>query len=52
MLKAGMFSKLSHVTVKTLRYYGRMGLLEPAGMDRFTNRRSYSTKQLPRLSRS
>ncbi len=51
MFKIGEFSKLSHVTVKTLRYYDRIGLLKPAEVDRFTNYRYYSAGQLPRLNR-
>jgi DNA-binding transcriptional MerR regulator len=51
MFKIGEFSKLSHVTVKTLRYYDRIGLLQPAEVDRFTNYRYYSASQLPRLNR-
>ncbi len=36
MFKIGDFSKLSQVTVKTLRYYDDIGLLKPIGVDRFT----------------
>ncbi len=51
MFKIGEFSKLSHVTVKTLRHYDRMGLLKPAQTDPFTGYRYYSAAQLPRLNR-
>jgi len=51
MFKIGEFSKLSHVTVKTLRYYDKIGLLKPAEVDRFTSYRYYSASQLPRLNR-
>lgn len=51
MFKIGEFSKLSQVTVKTLRYYDRIGLLKPAEVDRFTSYRYYSASQLPRLNR-
>jgi len=51
MFKIGEFSRLSHVTVKTLRYYDKIGLLEPAEVDRFTSYRYYSASQLPRLNR-
>jgi len=51
MLKIGDFSKLAHVTVKTLRYYARLGLLQPAWTDRFTGYRYYTLEQLPRLNR-
>jgi len=51
VFKIGEFSKLSHVTVKTLRYYDKIGLLKPTEVDRFTNYRYYSASQLPRLNR-
>ncbi len=51
MFKIGEFSKLSQVTVKTLRYYDEIGLLKPARIDRFTSYRYYSASQLPRLNR-
>ena len=51
MLKIGDLSKLSRVSVKTLRYYDEMGLLKPAQVDRFTGYRYYSFDQLPRLNR-
>lgn len=51
MFKIGEFSKLSQVTVKTLRYYDNIGLLKPAKVDRFTSYRYYSASQLPRLNR-
>jgi predicted transcriptional regulator YdeE/DNA-binding transcriptional MerR regulator len=51
MLKIGDFSKLAQVSVKTLRHYGRLGLLKPAWVDRFTGYRYYSLDQLPRLNR-
>jgi DNA-binding transcriptional MerR regulator len=51
MFRIGEFSKLSHVTVKTLRYYDKIGLLKPAEVDRFTHYRYYSASQLPRLNR-
>ena len=51
MFKIGEFSKLSQVTVKTLRYYDEIGLLKPAEVDRFTSYRYYSASQLPRLNR-
>jgi len=51
VIKIGLFSKLSQVPVKTLRYYDEIGLLEPAEIDRFTGYRYYSVTQLPRLNR-
>ncbi len=51
MLKIGDFSKLSMVSVKTLRYYDELGLLKPARVDEFTGYRYYSASQMPRLNR-
>lgn len=51
MLKIGDFSRLSFVSVKTLRYYDEFGLLKPAAVDEFTGYRLYSAEQLPRLHR-
>jgi effector-binding domain-containing protein len=51
MFKIGQFSRFSQVTVKTLRYYDKIGLLKPAEVDRFTGYRYYSASQLPRLNR-
>jgi effector-binding domain-containing protein len=51
MFKIGDFSKLSRVSVKTLRYYDEVGLLKPIQIDRFTGYRFYSVDQLPRLNR-
>src|SRR5579864_8428056 len=51
MMKIGDFSKLSQVSIKTLRYYDEMGLLKPTEIDRFTSYRYYSVSQLPRLNR-
>jgi effector-binding domain-containing protein len=51
MFKIGQFSRFSQVTVKTLRYYDKIGLLKPAEIDRFTGYRYYSASQLPRLNR-
>jgi DNA-binding transcriptional MerR regulator len=51
MFKIGDFSKLSQVSVKTLRFYDELGLLKPVEVDRFTGYRYYSAGQLPRLNR-
>lgn len=51
MLKIGDFSKLAHVTVKTLRHYAELGLLSPIWTDRFSGYRYYTLEQLPRLNR-
>ncbi|MBR4782169.1 MAG: MerR family DNA-binding transcriptional regulator, partial [Lachnospiraceae bacterium] len=39
MIKIGEFSKLSHLTIKALRFYEREGLLKPASVDEWNNYR-------------
>ncbi len=51
MLKIGAFSKLSHLTVKTLRFYEKEGLLIPAAVDKWNGYRSYETSQLADAAR-
>ena len=51
MLKIGDFSKLAQVSIKALRHYGKLGLLKPTWIDRFTSYRYYALDQLPRLNR-
>ena len=51
MLKIGEFSKLSMLTVKTLRFYEKEGLLEPASVDEWTGYRLYRTDQLHQAAR-
>lgn len=51
MLKIGDFSRIGQVTIKTLRYYDRVGLLVPAEVDRFTGHRYYAYSQLTRLKK-
>ncbi len=51
MFKVGEFSKLSQVSVKTLRYYDELGLLKPSQVDKFTSYRYYRANQLLRLNR-
>jgi DNA-binding transcriptional MerR regulator len=46
-LTIGDFSRATHMTVKTLRHYHRVGLLEPADVDQFTGHRRYTTDQIP-----
>lgn len=46
MLKIGEFSKLSHITVKALRFYEKEGILMPASIDEWTGYRFYETEQL------
>lgn len=51
MIRIVDFSKLGRVTVKNLRHYDEVGLLEPAHVDPFTGYRHYTYEQLPRLNR-
>ncbi len=51
MLRIGEFSKIAQVSIKTLRYYDRLGLLKPAHIDRYNGYRYYNLSQLPRLNR-
>ena len=46
MLKIGEFSKLSHLTIKALRFYEKEGLLTPKSIDDKTGYRFYETRQL------
>ncbi|HEV2639570.1 MAG TPA: MerR family transcriptional regulator [Actinocrinis sp.] len=46
-LSIGDFSRATHLSVKTLRHYHQIGLLEPADIDPVTGYRRYSTDQLP-----
>lgn len=47
MLKIGLFSKLSRISVRMLRHYDEMGLLKPETIDSFSGYRYYSETQLP-----
>lgn len=51
MIKIGDFSKLAHVSIKTLHHYDDLGLLHPVHVDRYTGYRSYEIGQLSRLNR-
>ena len=46
MLKISEFSKLSHLTIKALRFYEKEGLLKPASVDEWSGYRFYETSQL------
>ena len=46
MLKISDFSKLSHLTIKALRFYEKEGLLSPASVDEWSSYRFYETSQL------
>ncbi|SES11053.1 MerR family transcriptional regulator [Salipaludibacillus aurantiacus] len=49
MYRIGLFSKISKTTVKTLRYYDDIGLLQPAYTDETNGYRFYTTDQLVQL---
>src|SRR5579863_3484033 len=46
-LTIGDFSRATHLSIKTLRYYHRVQLLEPAQVDPDTGYRRYTTDQIP-----
>lgn len=46
-LTIGDFSRATQLSVKTLRHYHRVGLLEPADIDTGTGYRRYTTDQIP-----
>lgn len=51
MFKIGDFSKLGRISIKMLRHYDELGLLEPCHVDEATGYRYYSAGQIPRLNR-
>jgi len=51
MIKIGDFSKLAHVSIKTLHHYDALGLLKPVHVDRYSGYRYYEIGQLSRLNR-
>ncbi len=51
MFRISDFSRLTRVTIKTLRHYDRLGLLVPARVDPVTRYRWYSAAQVARLHR-
>ena len=51
MLQIGEFSQLGQVTVRALRHYAQLGLLEPAHVDGSSGYRYYHLDQLPELHR-
>jgi len=51
MLRIGEFSKLTKTTIKTLRYYDKVGLLKPAFVDSATAYRYYTEEQLVTMRR-
>jgi DNA-binding transcriptional MerR regulator len=46
-LTIGDFSRVTFLSVKTLRHYHRVGLLEPADVDPVTGYRRYTSAQIP-----
>jgi DNA-binding transcriptional MerR regulator/effector-binding domain-containing protein len=46
-LSIGDFSRATHLSVKTLRHYHRVGLLAPADVDADTGYRRYTIDQIP-----
>jgi DNA-binding transcriptional MerR regulator len=51
VFKISDFSKLSQVSMRTLRYYDEIGLLKPVHVDSETGYRYYLVEQLSRLQR-
>ena len=51
MLKIGIFSKLSRISVRMLRYYEEAGLLIPEQVDSATGYRYYGEGQLVEAER-
>ena len=47
LLTIGDFSRMTHLSVKALRHYHDVGLLEPAEMDRSSGYRFYEADQVP-----
>jgi DNA-binding transcriptional MerR regulator len=46
-LPIGEFSRATHLSIKTLRHYHRVGLLEPADTDPHTGYRRCTSAQIP-----
>jgi DNA-binding transcriptional MerR regulator len=46
-LSIGDFARATHVSVKMLRHYHQIGLLEPTAVDSHTGYRRYTTDQIP-----
>lgn len=51
MLKIGEFARLSQVSMKTLRHYDRLGLLQPSQIDPENGYRLYQLEQLADMMR-
>ena len=50
MLQIGEFSKICHVSVKTLHHYDKIGLLVPTEVDRITGYRFYQLEQIDTMN--
>ena len=46
MYQIGEFSYLAETTIKTIRYYDKIGLLKPKKIDEFTKYRYYDEYQI------
>jgi DNA-binding transcriptional MerR regulator/effector-binding domain-containing protein len=46
-VSVGRFATMTHLSIKTLRHYHQVGLLEPAEVDPHTGYRYYTLEQLP-----
>jgi len=51
MFRIGEFSRIARVSMRLLRYYDEIGLLQPAHTDAANGYRYYTAAQLPRLNR-
>ncbi|MCR8843621.1 MerR family transcriptional regulator [Paenibacillus sp. SC116] len=51
MFKISEFSKISQVSIKTLRYYDQLNLLKPTHTDKYTGYRYYTADQMFQLNR-
>jgi DNA-binding transcriptional MerR regulator len=51
MLTIGAFSRMSHVSIKALRFYDQIGLLKPTHVEAESGYRYYAASLLPRLNR-
>src|SRR5450432_3235587 len=47
VLSIGDFSRMTHLSIKTLRHYHQVGLLAPAEVNPDTSYRYYTTDQVP-----
>ena len=52
LFRIGEFSRITSVTIDTLRHYDVLGWLKPANVDPFTGYRYYSARQLQSLNRT